>query len=142
MTELTRQRVATTAFARDGALGPYSQAWAVPPNRGLLYTTGVIARDAAGAFPFPYDAEAQTRQVMENLKALLAEAGCGLEDVVKITVFMRDIDKDLETILGVRNEYWPVDPPVSSGVEVSRLVHDDVVVEIEAVAVLPENYWA
>jgi 2-iminobutanoate/2-iminopropanoate deaminase len=141
MSTESRRPVSTTAFVRKQALGPYRQAWAVPPNRGMLYTTGVIARNAEGEFPFPYDAEAQTRQVLENLKALLAEAGCTMEDVVKITVYMRDMAKDLDVILGVRNEYWP-DPPVSSGVEVSKLVADDVVVEIEAVAVLPEGYWA
>lgn len=134
--------VMTSQFGRAADRGLYAQAYCVPPDRGLVYTTGIIGRDAQGRIVEPYDVGAQTRRVLDNLKALLLEAGCSLEDVIKITIFMRDIENDLGVVLGVRDEYWPVHGPVATGVEVSRLVSDDVRVEIEAVALLPEGYWS
>ncbi len=82
------------------------------------------------------DIKGQTRQVLENMKALLDEAGATFEDVVKITVYIRDMN-DFSQIHEVRREYFRADPPASTMVEVSRLVHTDLLIEIEAIALLP-----
>ncbi len=135
---MTKRTVQTPRFGRTSK-GPYAQGVCVPPGRGLIFTAGIIARDARGAIVAPSDVRAQTREVLENLKALLADGGACLEDVVKITVYLRDIEGDLAAVREVRDEYWPSDPPAATAVEVSRLMTDDVRVEIEAVAMLPEE---
>jgi 2-iminobutanoate/2-iminopropanoate deaminase len=77
----------------------------------------------------------QARRVIEQLRAVLAEAGADLDAVVKMTVFLQRME-DAAGVQRVRNEVWPSDPPVSSTVQVARLVSEDVRIEIEAVAVL------
>ena len=79
---------------------------------------------------------AETRQVLENVKAALALAGCSLEDVVKTTVWLRDRD-DFPGFNAVYGEYFPSDPPARSAVLNQLLV--DVRVEIEVVAYKPES---
>ena len=96
--------------------------------------SGLTARTAQGIVGRG-DVGAQTRQVLESLKAILAEAGASLEDVVKVTVFIRNM-ADFKAIHEVRAQYFPKDPPASTMVEVSRLVDEDLLIEIEATAVL------
>lgn len=81
------------------------------------------------------DVRAQARQSLENLKAMLEAGGATLSDVVKLTVFVTDMRQFAE-VQEVRAEYWPADPPASTSVEVSRLVRDELMVEIDAIAVL------
>jgi len=126
--------VASAKLARPA--GIWSHAVRVPPGRGLLFLSGLTAKDGHGTVAAP-DIKGQTRQVLENMRALLAEAGASLADVVKVTIFIRDM-KDFAQIHEVRREYFPQDPPASTMVEVSRLVHDDLKIEIEAVALLPD----
>lgn len=118
-------------------LGVYSHAVRIPPGRGLLFISGLTARDSDGRTVAPGDIKGQTRQVLENMKALLEEAGATLEDIVKVTVFVRNVD-DFARIHEIRREYFPHDPPASTMVEVSRLVHGDLLIEIEAIALLPK----
>ncbi|NIN51990.1 MAG: deaminase [Nitrososphaeria archaeon] len=84
------------------------------------------------------DAKAQTRQVIENIKVILEASGAALKDVVKVTVFLKNMD-DFEDVCDVRNQYFGESPTASSAIEISRLVHDDLLVEIEAIAFIPEN---
>jgi reactive intermediate/imine deaminase len=77
---------------------------------------------------------AETRAVLENVRAALALAGAGLEDVVKTTVWLRDRD-DFATFNAVYAEFFPVEPPARSTAE-SRLMID-IAVEIEAIAYKP-----
>jgi enamine deaminase RidA (YjgF/YER057c/UK114 family) len=74
--------------------------------------------------------------VFENMRAVLAAAGCGFEDVVKVTVFLTDID-DRPLINPVRQEVFGASRPASTLVEISRLVVEGARIEIEAVAVVP-----
>ena len=83
------------------------------------------------------DVTAQARQVHENLKRCLAAAGATFADVCKVTVFLKDVN-DREKVNTVRREYFGASRPASTLVEISRLVRDDLLLEIEAVAVLPE----
>ena len=70
------------------AIGPYSQAVAAG---GFLYTSGQVGLDPATGKLVPGGFEPQARRVLENLKAVLAAAGCGLEDVVKATIYVTDM---------------------------------------------------
>ena len=101
----------------------------------LLFISGCIAVDGEGRLVGGDDATAQTRQVFANLEAILAAAGAGFADVVKVTVFLTDIG-DRPAVNEVRREVFGVTRPASTLVEVSKLVLDGARVEIEAVALL------
>ena len=103
----------------------------------LVFVSGCVASDADGRTIGGNDATAQARQVHENLKKCLAAAGATFADVCKVTVFLKNI-ADREKVNVARKEYFGPHRPASTLVEISRLVRDDLLVEIEAVAVLPE----
>ena len=112
----------------------YSHVGAVTGGR-TLYISGQIALDRNGALVGAGDLRAQTRQVFENLKVALQASGARLENVVKLTVFMTDVS-GLPAFREVRDVYFTQKPPASSLVQVSRLVRPDLLIEIEAVAVV------
>jgi len=97
---------------------------------GLVFVSGQLPLDASGAIP--EGISAQTRQCLENMKALLAAAGTTLGNVVKCTVFITNMD-DFGKMNEVYREYFPTTPPARSAVEVSRLARG-ALVEIEAIA--------
>ena len=99
-----------------------------------IYVSGQVAIDEAGEIVGKGDMKAQTRQVFENLETVLGSAGASLSDVVKITVFITDISRLMETH-EVRAEVLPDPPPASTAVEVKALAFPDLLIEIEAVAV-------
>lgn len=103
----------------------------------LVFVSGCVASDGAGRTVGGNDATAQARQVHENLKRCLAAAGATFADVCKVTVFLKNI-ADREKVNIARKEYFGAHRPASTLVEISRLVRDDLLVEIEAVAVLPD----
>lgn len=74
--------------------------------------------DGAGGASLVADAGAQTRVALENMKAVLAEAGPGMEHVVKLTVFLKNMS-NLSKIQEVHSEYFPIDPPASSTIAIS-----------------------
>jgi 2-iminobutanoate/2-iminopropanoate deaminase len=119
-------------------VGYFSQAMRVPAGGDLLFISGLTARDQAGRVVAPDDAGRQTRRILENMAALLAEAGATLDDLVKLTVFVRDV-KDAMAINEVRRELLGADPPASSLVQVAALADESFRVEIEGVALLPES---
>ena len=102
----------------------------------LVFVSGCVASDAAGRTVGGTDVVAQARQVHENLKRCLAAAGATFADVCKVTVFVRRM-ADREAINTVRKEFFGPHRPASTLVEVSRFVRDDLLLEIEATAVLP-----
>ena len=103
----------------------------------LVFVSGCVATDAEGRTVGGGDVVAQARQVHENLKRCLAAAGATFADVCKVTVFLKNV-ADREKVNVARKEYFGPHRPASTLVEISRLVRDDLLVEIEAVAVLPE----
>ena len=110
------------------AIGPYAQAIAA---NGIVFTSGQLPIDpATGAFP--EGIAAQTKQSLTNVKAILAEAGTGMDQVIKTTVFLSDMNN-----FGAMNEvyasFFPGEAPARSAVEVARLPKD-ALVEIEALA--------
>ncbi len=111
------------------AIGPYSQAVAI---NGYLFTSGQIPLNPATGLLDSTDVEDQTRQALLNLKAVLEAYGVELSQVVKTTVFIKDMN-DFARINKVYGEFFTDAHPARSCVEVARLPKD-VLVEIEAVA--------
>ena len=120
----------------DGLAEPISHFTDAVRAGNLLFVSGIVAVDSDGNLVGGDDVVAQTRQVFENMRAILAAAGCGFEDVVKVTVFLTNVD-DRPLINPVRQEVFGSARPASTLVEVSRLVVPGAKVEIEAVAVVP-----
>ena len=104
---------------------------------GFLYVSGVVAVDAEGQLVGGDDVVAQTRHVFETMRTVLAAGGCGFEDVVKVTIFLTDVD-DRPKINPVRQEVFGATRPASTLVEVPRLAIPGAKVEIECVALVPE----
>jgi len=102
----------------------------------LLYVSGIVAVDSAGRLVGGDDVVAQTRQVFENMRVVLAAAHCGFEDVVKVTIFLTDVD-DRPRINPIRQETFGATRPASTLVEVPRLAVEGAKVEIECVALIP-----
>lgn len=110
------------------AIGPYSQAIEV---NGMVYTSGVIpVNPATGEIPEGIDAQAD--QAIGNLCALLKEAGTSADNVIKTTVFIKEMD-DFAKVNAVYAKYFEKDCPARSCVEVARLPKD-VLLEVEAIA--------
>src|SRR5882762_6763070 len=104
----------------------------------LVFVSGCVASDEAGRTVGGADIVAQTRQVHENIKRCLAAAGGTFADVCKVTVFLKNV-ADREKVNTVRKEYFGPHRPASTLIEISRLVRDDLLIEIEATAVLPDG---
>ncbi len=102
----------------------------------LLFISGLLGVDGQGELVGADDVVAQTRQVFENMRAVLDDAGCGFEDIVKVTVYLTDVD-DRPKINPVRQEVFGDARPASTLVEVSRFAIPGAKVEIEAVALIP-----
>jgi reactive intermediate/imine deaminase len=102
----------------------------------LLFVSGVVAVDAAGELVGGDDVVEQARQVFRNMGAVLAAAGCGFEDVVKVTVFLTDVG-DRALVNPVRQEVFGEVRPASTLVEVPALAIPGARIEVEAVALIP-----
>ena len=102
----------------------------------LLFISGVVAMDGDGNVVGVGDAVAQTRQIFANMGQILESQGCGFCDVLKVTVFLRNME-DRARINPVREEVFGESRPASTLVEIAKLVHPDMLVEIEAVAGVP-----
>ncbi len=111
------------------AIGPYSQAVAY---NGVLYCSGQIPLDPATGLIVEGDVAVQTERVLENLKAVLEAAGSSLGQVLKTTVFIKDMN-EFAKVNEVYGRYFGESLPARATVEVARLPRD-VRVEIEAIA--------
>jgi 2-iminobutanoate/2-iminopropanoate deaminase len=120
----------------DGLAEPISHFTDAVVAGGFLHVSGIVAVDGDGRLLGGEDVVAQTRHVFENMRAVLEAAGCGFEDVVKVTVFLTDVD-DRARINPVRMEVFGDARPASTLVEVPRLAVEGAKVEIECVAVVP-----
>lgn len=130
--EITAKHIIKTDKA-PGAIGPYSQA---VRTDSLVFTSGQIALHPQTGQLVDTDIQTETRQVLTNLKHVLAAAGSSLEHVVKTTVFIKNMD-DFPKINEVYAEFFPSDAPARSCVEVARIPRD-CHVEIEAIALLAD----
>ena len=112
----------------------YCHAVKVKPGH-LLFIKGETARDKDFNLIGKGDVAAQARQIYENMKVILEEAGGTLSNIVKLTAYVRDISK-LEALQAVRHEYFGFEPLAVATVEVSRLATEEILIEIEAIAAL------
>lgn len=122
------KRVIDSAEA-PAAVGAYSQA---VTDGTLVFTAGQIPLTPDGVLLDEEGVEVQTRQSLENIKAILEEEGLNMQDVLKVTVYLDDID-DFDVMNDAYGEYFQDNPPARSAVQVGALPKG-VAVEIEAIA--------
>ena len=111
------------------AIGPYSQA---VKAGGMVFISGQIPIDPKTGMVVQSDIKTQTKLVMENVKAIITAAGCAISDIVKATIYLKNMD-DFAVVNEVYGSYFPVDPPARATVEVSRLPKD-VAIEMDFIA--------
>lgn len=131
---MSQEKQAVSTKEAPAAIGPYSQAVRIG---SFLYTSGQVALDPASGVLVTGGVAEQTARVIENLKAVLAAAGANLTQVVKTTVFLKNIG-DFAAMNEVYGRYFAAEDviaPARSTVEVARLPKD-ALVEIEIIACL------
>ena len=112
----------------------YSHVVSVTGGR-TIYVSGQVAYDVHGRIVGKGDLRAQTRQVFANLAVALEAAGATFHDVVKVTYYMLDATQ-VQTVRDIRSEFFTMELPASTLVEVPRLAHPDFLIEIEVIAVV------
>ncbi|MDF2473386.1 MAG: endoribonuclease [Anaerocolumna sp.] len=127
--EIKMKKIISSTNA-PAAIGPYSQA--VEVNH-MVYTSGVIPIDPETGNLVQGDIKVQAERVLKSLSALLTDSGTSMENVIKTTVFLKDMN-DFGAMNEIYSSYFTVNPPARSAVEVARLPKD-VLVEIEAIAI-------
>lgn len=118
--------------------GHFSQATWTPARGRLVFISGMTARNREGGVTGVGDVTAQTHQVCQNLKGAVEEAGGTLADIARLDVYVRNME-DFKAIHAVREQYFTGVAPASTMVEVSKFVNKDYLIEINAIAVLPED---
>jgi reactive intermediate/imine deaminase len=135
------QAKGTVRFVKSDALPPspgYSQAVEVPRGARLIYFAGQVAMDRNGKLVGEGDFKAQTKQTFENLKAALQASGASFDNVVKLNSYFVDMTQ-LSAFREVRDTYInTANPPASTAVKVAGLFREGFLLEVEAVAVVPE----
>jgi 2-iminobutanoate/2-iminopropanoate deaminase len=128
----TRQREAVSTKAAPAAIGPYSQG-IVCGN--LLFISGQLPIDPTSGELVTGSIEEKTRRVIDNIRAITEAAGAGLQDILKTTVFLKDM-KDFGAVNAVYAETFPANPPARAAIQVAALPKD-ADIEIEAIVRLP-----
>jgi len=116
--------------------GHFSQATVVEAKGRIVFISGMLAKTADGKIAGVGDIEVQTRQVCDNLKAAIDEAGGTLDDICRVDVYVRNMEH-FDTIHKVRRQYFTAPAPASTMVEVTKMTSPDALIEINAIAVLP-----
>ena len=117
--------------------GPYSHGTRISLSEAdLIFVSGQVSLDAKGNTVGKGDIVLQTEQVLKNLQSVLEASGTSLAHVVKVTVFLRNMEHR-NAVAEVRKCFFKDNLPASTLVEVSKLAHQDWLVEIEAIAVVP-----
>lgn len=129
-TQITSPKLATPN-------GHFSQATAIEARGRLVFISGMTARTKDGSIAGIGNVEAQTRQVCENIKAAVEEAGGTMKDICRVDVYVRNIEH-FSTIHKVRAEYFDNPLPASTMVEVAKMVSPEYLIEISAIAVIPD----
>jgi 2-iminobutanoate/2-iminopropanoate deaminase len=124
-------------FCAPGLFNPpaYSQGVKVTQAQTILFLSGQVAYTPEGGVAFPGDFKAQARGAYQGIKQLVESQGGTMANVVKLTTFVTDM-KYRPDLAAVRGEFFGTKGPASTLVEVSALAFPDLLVEIEAIAVL------
>jgi len=117
--------------------GHFSQATMIEARGKLVFISGMTARRADGSIAGIGDIEAQTEQVCENLKAAVEAAGGNMDDIVRVDVYVRNMEH-FDQIHKVRREYFKAPAPASTMVEICKMTSPDYLIEINAIAVIPD----
>jgi reactive intermediate/imine deaminase len=133
---MTKKQISTGALRTPN--GHFSQAVAIEARGRMVFISGMTARRPDGTIAGVGDIEAQTTQVCENIKSAVEAAGGTLADICRVDVFVRNMEH-FEAIHKVRRAYFKAPPPASTMVEVSKMTSPDYLIEINAIAVLPEG---
>ncbi|KRV48178.1 enamine deaminase RidA [Wenjunlia vitaminophila] len=124
--------------APEGVLPGTGYTHVVTGTGRLVVLSGQVALDERGNTVGAGDPEAQARQVFENVRRCLAAAGATFDDVVKLTYFVTDIGH-LPAVRAARDQYVDTRrPPASTAVQVAALFRPDLLLEVEALALVPE----
>jgi 2-iminobutanoate/2-iminopropanoate deaminase len=132
---LPRREIRSSSLPAPARGGAFSSGGIEAPSGRTIYVSGQVSLDAEGNVVGEGDIKLQTETVLEHVKTVLEEAGGGIEDIVKVTVFITDMGL-YEEIHEVRRRYFEEPYPASSMVEVSALIDPRLLIEIEAVAVI------
>jgi reactive intermediate/imine deaminase len=117
--------------------GHFSQATVIEARGKLVFISGMTSRRADGSIAGIGDVEAQTKQVCENLKAAVEAAGGSMDDIVRVDVYVRNMEH-FDKIHKVRREYFKAPAPASTMVEICKMTSPEYLIEINAIAVLPD----
>ncbi len=117
--------------------GHFSQATMIEARGKLVFISGMTARRADGSIAGVGDIEVQTKQVCENIKAAVEAAGGKMDDIVRVDVYVRNMEH-FEQIHKVRREYFKAPAPASTMVEICKMTSPDYLIEINAIAVVPD----
>jgi enamine deaminase RidA (YjgF/YER057c/UK114 family) len=127
-----------TSDAIRKPVGHFSQATVVEAKGRLAFISGMTARRPDGTIAGIGDVRAQTKQVCENIKSAVEAAGGTLDHVCRVDVYVRNMEH-FEAIHEVRREYFKPPLPASTMVEVTKMVSADYLIEINAIAVIPDK---
>ena len=130
---MPRQEIQTDKIGKPS--GHFSQATMVEASGRLVFISGMLAKGADGKLIGVGDIAAQTKQVCENLKAAVEQAGGTLDDICRVDVYVRNMEH-FDEIHKVRREYFSSPPPASTMVEITKMTTPDALIEINAIAVL------
>jgi 2-iminobutanoate/2-iminopropanoate deaminase len=117
--------------------GHFSQATTIEARGKLVFISGMTSRRADGSIAGIGDIEAQTKQVCENLKSAVEAAGGNMDDIVRVDVYVRNMEH-FDKIHKVRREYFKAPAPASTMVEICKMTSPDYLIEINAIAVIPD----
>ena len=126
---------AHTMIRAKGLSEPISHYSDAVRSGNTVYVSGQASLDADGRLVGRGDVVAQTRKVLDNMTLALKAAGSSLDDVVKVTVYLANVD-DRPKVNDVRKEYFGANKPASTLIEISRFANEGMLIEIEAVAVV------
>jgi len=132
---MPKQEVTSQAIRKPS--GHFSQATVVEAKGRIVFVSGMTARRPDGTIAGIGDITAQTRQVCENIKSAMESAGGTLDHVCRVDVYVRNMEH-FEQIHAVRREYFKPPLPASTMVEITKMTSPDYLIEINAIAVIPE----
>lgn len=104
----------------------------------IVHLKGQVSLDRQGQVVGPHDMRAQVRQVLQNLRDVLAFMGGGMADVISLVHYATDIDAFMNAA-DIRREFFSAPYPVTTTVQIERLYHPDLVIEITAIAEIPRD---